>query len=111
VTWLQTMFLWVVVGNYLGLFWPVLVKQFQKDYPPIEPRYAYGVPFPWKVVRLLLVGLVIAIASAALGFVAFLGDATKQREMEATGVLAYFSAFTYGFGAASFIEEPLKRKA
>jgi hypothetical protein len=108
MSWLQKMFLWVAIGNYVGLFWPLIVKQFQKDYP-LEPVYLRGGSLAWKIVRLLGLGLVIAFVSAGLGFVAFLGDATKQQEMQATGVLAYFSAFTYGFGAASFIEEPLKR--
>jgi hypothetical protein len=66
------------IGNYVGLFWPLIVKQFQKDYP-LEPGYLRGDSPAWKIVRLLGFGLVIAFVSAGLGFVAFLGDATSSK--------------------------------
>ena len=87
--------------------------------PPIL-RFAYRVlevvllpfvRFTSKMVLFVSVALLIALVSSAVGFAAFLQDEGTRKALESTGILAYFSAFNYGFTAATLVSEPLKSRA
>jgi hypothetical protein len=64
-----------------------------------------------KALLFLLVALLIALVSTAVGFAAFLQNEQTLKSLEATGLLSYFSAFNYGFTAAALVSEPLKNKS
>lgn len=67
--------------------------------------------FTSKMILFLVVAVLIALVSSAVGFAAFLQDEGTRKTLESTGFLAFFSAFNYGFTAATLVSEPLKARA
>ena len=135
------MFCAAMGGSLASLFWPLLIALWRKQSnevtrafglegaigahsasvpgPPII-RFLYRVievillpfiRFTSKMVLFVAVAFLIALISSAVGFAAFLQDEQTRRALEATGLLAYFSAFNYGFTAATLVSEPLKSRA
>ena len=47
--------------------------------------------------------LILSGIAAGLGYVAYMSDEDNRANLKELGFLAYFSAFTYGFGAAALI--------
>lgn len=106
--WIAEMFGVAIGGAFVGLLYPSLVKLFRESAPPLI--YVSAALSPGKRWAVYLgVGLVLSAILAALGFVTFLGDEENRQSLKDSGVVAYFAAFTYGFGAASLVEEPLKK--
>lgn len=103
--WMSWMFASVAFGSFSGLFWPAVVKAFRKSTPT---AVAFSDP-RMKILRYLGLGVIIALVVSALGFASFLGTPEQQDALRKLGTLAYFTAYTFGFGTASMIEEPLKR--
>lgn len=68
------------------------------------------VKYTGKMLLLITAALLIALVSSAVGFGAFLQDEQTRKTLESTGLLAFFSAFTYGFTTATLVTEPLKNK-
>ena len=110
VTWLQWILLSMFAGELTGLLWPFVVKMFKANAPTIAlvGIPASASPFA-RTLRWLVLVVFVALVLTMLGLAAFVGSAEDQAKLRATGTLAYFSAYTYGFAGAAFIEEPLKR--
>jgi len=53
----------------------------------------------------VVVCIVIAAVASAVGFFVFLQDAEVREKLQSLGSLAFFAAFSNGFGAASLAEE------
>lgn len=105
--WLIGLYLTSVVGAVFGIFWPAMVASFKGGG---QARLAVAFDDSQKKIALHLgLGIVIASVIAGLGFVAFAGTTENQTRLHGLGLLAYFTAFTSGFSAASLIEEPLKQ--
>ena len=104
--WIWVMFLSTVAGAIFALFWPYLVKVFKGLGP--GDFYVIDSVIP-RFLAWVVVGGIIGTAVAALSFATFLGTAENQAALKAQGVIAYFAAFTAGFSAGSFSEEPLKK--
>jgi hypothetical protein len=103
------MYVIAVAGSVFGLLWPWIVKAWRANAP--KPRY-YVLGQDSKLPQYLFwFGLTLFIAGAlvALGFAAFLGDEANQEQLEASGTVAYFLSFTFGFGTAALVEEPLRK--
>jgi len=81
------------------------------SYRVIEIVILPFVRFTSKMVLFVLVALLIALVSSAVGFAAFLQDEGTRKTLEATGLLAFFSAFNYGFMTTTLVSEPLKSRA
>ena len=109
------------VTKAFGLEGAIGAKSSAQDLPgPAILRFALRVletvlrPFvvyTSKMVLFISVAVLIALVSSAVGFAAFLQNEQTRRTLEAAGFLAYFSAFNYGFTAATLVSEPLKTKA
>jgi uncharacterized protein YacL len=84
---------------------------FRFAYRVVEVVIFPFVRFTSKMILFLVIALLIALVSTALGFAAFLQNEETRKSLEATGLLAYFGAFNYGFTAATLVSEPLKSKA
>lgn len=69
------------------------------------------VRYTGKMIVFLVVAFLIALVSTAIGFATFLQNDETRTALQSTGLLAYFSAFNYGFTAASVVSEPLKSRA
>ena len=114
--WIIQMFIAAVLGSYAGLLWPILVALYRKQSTQIFSMLEIKIMkannvllIIFKIILFFAVGLVIAIIAAAIGFAAFLQDETTRETLKNLGILAYFSAFTYGFSSASLVEEGLKK--
>ena len=115
--WLWFMFGWSVVGALIAMFWPAFIAIFRTGPSGIRIYRAIVVGSisaatttgigNW--IRFLAVSVLIAVVVSGLGFVAFIRGEDTQQDLHSLGVLAYFMAFTYGFGAGSAIEEPLEK--
>jgi hypothetical protein len=106
--WLAWMAVVAVVGAEAGIWYPTLIGWFKKNVPDYHVASA-GDSGGLQAVKLFAASLVIAAIVVLLGFAAFLGDATNQAKLEATGVLAFLSVFTYGYTAGSLFETPLRK--
>lgn len=95
--WILSMYGVSVVGALAGMFYPMLIGTWRAGPGLLGQR-----------VNFIVAGIVIALIVSALGFFAYLNPALRDG-LKDLGLLAFFSAFTYGFGAGCAIEEPLKK--
>jgi hypothetical protein len=101
------MYMIAVAGSVFGLLWPWIVKAWRDTGPTYYVLSAGS--SARKYIFWFALTLVIAAALVAVGFATFLGDEENQKELEAAGKAAYFLAFSFGFGTAALIEEPLRK--
>ena len=109
MTWTVWMLIATVVGAFAGIWYPSLVAWFKHNAPDYHLS-SVADPAPLRLFKALVASLLISAIVALLGFVAFLGDAANQTALQATGLLAYVSAFTSGFTAGTVFEEPLRKR-
>jgi hypothetical protein len=126
--WTLKMFIFSVVGSLAGILWPILITYYRKHttdtYKAVSgsgARIVKQTPGTKQgmVVSLsssfvsffvfLVLSIFIAAIASGVGFFAFLQNSDTRTSLQNIGNLGYFSAFSYGFSAASLIEEPLKK--
>ena len=99
--WLRNMFLFGTAGSIANLLWPYLVYVFKAA--------AEGKPInlgtPVQIIIFLGAAVVIALVAVFFSFAAFLSDDNKRNSLRELGQLAYFSSFTWGFGACALIAQ------
>ena len=71
----------------------------------VEPFVRIGLRALW----IAFLGCLVAAIACAVGFAAFLHDEENQRKLVALGMLAYLSAFNYGFTASAIVGGAMKR--
>ncbi len=107
MNWVWAMFLSCAAGSVFAVFWPYIVKLFKSSGP--ARFYVFDTDSPFRFLVWIVVGGVIGVVVAALGFATLLGTPENQAALKAQGMVAYFAAFTAGFSAGSLFEEPLKQ--
>src|SRR4051812_28270335 len=102
--WLWAMYLVSVLGSILAMLYPRLLGLVRGG-PAIAVLYRK----PFSSITGYAFGVVaVSAIVSALGFAAFIRGTDLEAPVKDLGLLAYFSAFTFGFGAGSAAEEPLK---
>jgi hypothetical protein len=108
MSWIWWMFVASAAGSVFAVFWPTIVGNF-KDSGPTYNTVVSARSRTVRFVAFAVLGVVIGVVVAALGFATFLGSAENRAALEAAGIVSYFSAFTAGFASGSLFEEPLKQ--
>ena len=104
MSWTTKMYAAGVVGAILAFVWPLLVQRVR------EQPVAFEDASP--AVRILAgvaVGAVVGALVIGVALAAFLGSNRDEDLLRRAGEIGYVLAFGLGFGAGSFVEEPLKR--
>ena len=106
--WLISMLFASILGGIAGVVYPMLIAWYKK----LQDAMYITVSDNKILNKIAFVILTVLIATivVVLGFVAFVGNEQTRQALYDSGMLAYFSAFSSGFTAASFIEEPLKKQ-
>jgi hypothetical protein len=116
--WPAQMFLMSVIGSLVGLFWPMLIALWLDQgkrlgilapeggiWSRLGPAFRIGL----RILLFFVLSVIIGFITAALGISGFMGNERNQEKLQDLGYLAYFSAFAYGFTAASLVGVPLTR--
>ena len=109
MSWTLKIWLVAVGGAVFGLLWPYIVAAIRGG---PGPKFGIGQFTNSSTGKALVWGLAVLVASAvvvSLGFAGFLGDAENRKALEDAGGAAFFLLFTFGFGAAALVEEPLRK--
>ncbi len=99
--WLRNMFLFGAAGSVANLLWPYLVYVFKAS----GEGKSINLGTPVQIVVFLGAAVLIALLAVAFSFAAFLSDDAKRDTLRELGTLAYFSSFTWGFGACALITQ------
>jgi hypothetical protein len=103
--WLLEMYAVAVIGAVLAMLYPRLLARIKKG-PTLSAQLYRASVQGWG--GYLATVLAVSCIVTALGFAAFITGSLED-EVKKLGGLAFFSAFTFGFGAGSATEEPLKK--
>lgn len=100
-SWLRNMFLSGAAGSIANLLWPYLVYVFKA----VSEGKPINLGSPAQIAIFLGAAVLIALLAVAFSFAAFLSDEGKRNALRELGTLAYFSSFTWGFGACALIAQ------
>ena len=104
MSWTTKMYAAGVVGSVFAFVWPMLVQRVREQ--PVAFEDASPVV---RIVASVAIGAIVGAIVIAVVMAAFLGSNRDEDLLRRAGEIGYILAFGFGFGAGSFVEEPLKR--